>query len=134
MKGKVRFSRILHLKKISFFQTALKLFLEGIFRCDFFKTSSTHRDTSIAHVFHDFVPPVAPIPPYRTPGDSKISKDFFCILQRKYTEILTDFAVPRCSIGGYGGHRWSKIMKNMRNRRISMSTCGLKKITPKNPF
>ena len=43
-----------------------------------------------------------PHTPYRTPGDSKISKDFLCILQRKYTEILTNFAVPRCSIGGMG--------------------------------
>ena len=32
-----------------------------------------------------------------------------------------------------GGHRWSKIMKNMRNRRISMSTCGLKKSRRKIP-
>ena len=65
-------------KKTNFFQIALKRNLEGIFRCDFFKTASTHRDTSIAHVFHDFGPPVTPIPPYRTPGNSKISKDF-CI-------------------------------------------------------
>ena len=33
------------------FQNALKLFIEGIFRRDFFKTTSAYRDTSIAHVF-----------------------------------------------------------------------------------
>ena len=43
------FSFIVPMKEI-FFQNALKLFLEGIFRRDFL-TRSTHRDTSIAHVF-----------------------------------------------------------------------------------
>ena len=37
-----------------FVQNALKNFLEGIFRRDFFFTTSTNRDTSIAHVLGDF--------------------------------------------------------------------------------
>ena len=33
--------------------------------------------------------------------------------------------------GGMGCPRWPQITKNMRNRRISMSTCGKKKISSK---
>ena len=44
-------------------QNAIKSFLEGIFRWDFFKTTSTHRDTSIARVFVDFGYPVTPHTP-----------------------------------------------------------------------
>ena len=52
-------------KKYYFLQNgdALKKYFEGIFRRDFFKTTSTHRDTSIAHVFDDFGPPETPHTP-----------------------------------------------------------------------
>ena len=78
-------------KKWNFFKTALKLFLEGIFRCDFFKTASTHRDTSIAHVFHDFGPPVTPIPHiehWKTAYLVRISVYFLCKIQRTSLLIL----------------------------------------------
>ena len=42
-------------------QNALKLLSEGFFRQDFFKTASTHRDTSILHVFGDVGSPEVPL-------------------------------------------------------------------------
>ena len=38
------------------------------------------------------------------------------------------FCYPPMFGRGYGGHRWSKITKTLRNRRISISTCSFKKI------
>ena len=43
-----------------------KKYLDRIFRQDFFKTASTHRDTSILHVFGDVGSPEVPLTPSRT--------------------------------------------------------------------
>ena len=116
--------------KVKFFQNALKLFLEDIFRRDFFKPQVLIEIRRLrmfligcGHMRH-------PIPLLEHGGSPKYWSETWISIHVSDQ----DLGDPPCSRTGMGCLMWPETINNMRNRRISMSTCGLKKISPKKSF